>query len=106
MIPLYCIKELGICTGWGNPCGSRVWVHWGTGPGWLSSALAPPKAGDLRNELDRYLIADVEDAPDVLAWWHERRGSFPHLSRMALDYLTIPGMFYSSSRYYMTLTRS
>jgi len=27
---------LGICMGWGNPCGSRVRVHQGTGPGWLS----------------------------------------------------------------------
>jgi hypothetical protein len=28
---------------------------------------------------------------DVLLWWFEHRDSFPGLSRMALDYLTIPG---------------
>ena len=30
---------------------------------------------------------------DGLKWWHERHATYPHLSRMALDYLTIPGMF-------------
>ena len=26
-------------------------------------------------------------------WWYERRGAFPRLSRMARDYLSIPGEF-------------
>lgn len=26
-------------------------------------------------------------------WWTERKGAFPLLSRMALDYLVIPGEF-------------
>jgi hypothetical protein len=56
-------------------------------------SLAPPKASDLRDELDRYLSTDPEDIENVLAWWHERRSSYPQLSRMALDYLTIPGKF-------------
>jgi hAT family C-terminal dimerisation region len=30
---------------------------------------------------------------DALQWWHQRRDMFPCLSRMALDYLTIPGVF-------------
>ena len=59
-------------------------------------ALAPPKPTDLGNELDRYLNADVEHVIDALAWWHERHASYPHLSRMALDYLTIPGELYVS----------
>jgi hypothetical protein len=53
-------------------------------------AFAAPKPADLRGELDRYLTADVEQAPDVLAWWHERRNTYPRLSRMAIDYLSIP----------------
>ena len=57
-------------------------------------ALAPPKSTDLRDELQRYLSTDVESVPDAIAWWHERRTTYPHLSRMALDYLTIPGEFF------------
>jgi len=53
-------------------------------------ALAAPKPSDLRGELERYLSADPEYAPDVLAWWHERRSTYPRLSRMAMDYLSIP----------------
>ena len=55
-------------------------------------SLAPPKAADLCDELNRYLSTDPEAVEDVLAWWYARRGLFPRLSRMALDYLSIPGM--------------
>lgn len=44
-----------------------------------------------RDELDRYLLAEVEDVKDGLMWWFERRSTFPRLSRMARDYLSIPG---------------
>jgi hypothetical protein len=54
-------------------------------------ALAAPKASDLRSEIDRYLSTDVEDVRDAVMWWTERKSMFPILSRMALDYLTIPG---------------
>ena len=54
-------------------------------------ALAAPKASDLRGEIDRYLSTDVEDVRDALMWWSLRKSMFPMLSRMALDYLTIPG---------------
>lgn len=57
-------------------------------------ALAPPKSTDLRDELERYLTSDIENVRDALSWWHERRTTYPHLSRMALDYLTIPGEFF------------
>ncbi|GLB44048.1 hypothetical protein LshimejAT787_1502320 [Lyophyllum shimeji] len=53
-------------------------------------ALAPPAQADLRDELDRYLSTDVEKTDDVILWWVERRAMYPRLSRMALDYLTIP----------------
>jgi hypothetical protein len=54
-------------------------------------ALVAPKATDLHNELVRYLSMDPEQVEDVLLWWHEQKAMYPHLSRMALDYLTIPG---------------
>jgi hypothetical protein len=56
-------------------------------------ALAAPKRSELRNELDSYLLADAEHTSDVLGWWHERRTTYPRLSRMAMDYLTIPGTY-------------
>jgi len=42
------------------------------------------------DKLKRYLAVDPEDMKDGLKWWHERRGMFPQLSRMACDYLSIP----------------
>ncbi|OBZ79481.1 putative AC9 transposase [Grifola frondosa] len=53
-------------------------------------ALSAPKPSERRSELDIYLATDPEHVADALAWWHERRGTYPHLSRMALDYLSIP----------------
>lgn len=46
-----------------------------------------------QDELDRYLSAEVEDVKDGLMWWFERRNTFPRLSRMACNYLSIPGKF-------------
>ena len=43
------------------------------------------------DELQRYLSVDPEDVKDGLMWWHERRATFPQLSHMACDYLSIPG---------------
>lgn len=57
-------------------------------------ALAPPKPSDLGSELDRYLSTDVEHVTDAIGWWHERHHIYPTLSRMALDYLTIPGKYF------------
>ena len=54
-------------------------------------ALAPLKLTDLGSELTHYLATEVEHIADPITWWHECFGSYPHLSRMALDYLTISG---------------
>ena len=45
----------------------------------------------LANEITRYLSAPTEATLDPLVWWMERKGIYPRLSRMALDYLSIPG---------------
>jgi hypothetical protein len=55
-------------------------------------ALIAPKLTNLLDELDHYLAADPEYAENVLRWWYERRAMYLHLSRMARDYLSIPGM--------------
>ena len=57
-------------------------------------ALAPPKAANLGSEIDRYLSSGIEHVTDPLAWWHAQRGTYPQLSRMALNYLSIPGKFF------------
>jgi hypothetical protein len=56
-------------------------------------ALAPNPATSI-NKLDAYLTTDIENVTDVIAWWHGHRKTYPRLSRMALDYLTIPGKFF------------
>lgn len=43
------------------------------------------------DKLDRYLASAPEPTKDTLTWWTERRAMYPTLSRMALDYLLIPG---------------
>ena len=53
-------------------------------------AFIPPEAADLHSEIDRYLVDDVEQADDPVKWWHDHRAVYPVLSRMALDFLTIP----------------
>ena len=54
-------------------------------------ALTVPHAVELRDELAQYLSTDPEQVKDVLLWWNERKSMYPRLSRMALDYLSIPG---------------
>ena len=51
---------------------------------------AAPKPAELRGELDRFLSSDPEYVPNVLVWWHDQHNAYPRLSRMAVDYLSIP----------------
>jgi hypothetical protein len=46
------------------------------------------------DEIFRYLAEDVISIKpqDMLAWWASKKAVYPCLSRMALDYLSIPGM--------------
>ena len=46
------------------------------------------------DELDHYLSSGhIKGVDDPIKWWHDNQGSYPHLSRMARDYLTIPGQY-------------
>jgi hAT family C-terminal dimerisation region len=46
------------------------------------------------DELDRYLSSRrIKKVDDPIGWWHENQESYPRLSRMAKDYLTIPGQY-------------
>ena len=54
-----------------------------------------PEATVPQDELDTYLSTPWElDVKDGLRLWHERKHLYPHLYRMALDYLLIPGYFF------------
>jgi len=46
------------------------------------------------NKLDRYLSTDTEAVDDPLLWWAEHHLMYPSLLRMALDYLSIPGILF------------
>jgi predicted oxidoreductase len=65
------------------PCSSNIFDN--------LPALSAPRIKELCDDLDRYLGTDPEHVVDVLMWWTERKSMYPHLSRMALDYLSIPG---------------
>lgn len=48
----------------------------------------------LSTELEDYLRQKTEKTKDPILWWIERRSMFPRLSRMGIDYLSIPGTLY------------
>lgn len=56
------------------------------------AALIAPAQAELRDELECYLSTDPEHVTDVIEWWYKKRSVYPRLHRMALNYLTIPGM--------------
>ena len=62
----------------------------------LEKGSTPEGNEDIRDELDKYLAQPLEGTGDPLQWWTERAPLFPRLSRMARDYLSIPGMFSST----------
>ena len=50
---------------------------------------------EFADELERYLSSGrIKGVTDPIKWWHENQGSYPRLSRMAKDFLTIPGKDY------------
>jgi hypothetical protein len=53
-------------------------------------SLSAPQLSQ-RSELEKYLNLDTEAVEDPLVWWFEHKHVYPRLSRMALDYLSIPG---------------
>jgi hAT family protein len=57
-----------------------------------SSSSSSSDEEEFADELDRYLSSGrIKKVEDPIKWWHENQDSYPRLSRMAKDYLTIPG---------------
>ena len=51
----------------------------------------------LTDEFDDFISRPPETkkaCPDPMRWWYENREQYPHFSRMALDYLSIPSIYY------------
>jgi hypothetical protein len=57
-------------------------------------SLNKPQAAVLQSEIEKYLSTEPVVVTDPLLWWVEQKHVYPRLSRMARDYLSIPGMFY------------
>ena len=55
--------------------------------------LAKPILSRLWDKLTVNLSSDPEYVDNVLGWWYKKQSMYPHLSCMALDYLTIPSMY-------------
>jgi hAT family C-terminal dimerisation region len=56
-------------------------------------SFAPRRSRALFDEVQLYLSTATEDIKiDPIRWWHVHKKTYPRLYRMALDYLTIPGM--------------
>ena len=63
-----------------------------TKPNMFDTLLKPSTSSKgICDEVDRYLATDTEKVANPLLWWWERHSMYPCLSRMALDYLSIPG---------------
>jgi len=42
------------------------------------------------DEITLYLSVELVNVVDAIGWWREKQNTYPRLSQMALDYLTIP----------------
>jgi hypothetical protein len=63
----------------------------------LACSSSAPLNEELRSELAEYLSTGPENVKDPLLWWVEMRAVYPRLSRMARNYLSIPGTFFTHS---------
>jgi hypothetical protein len=43
------------------------------------------------SELDDYFRSPIENVANPLKWWFDKRRTYPNLSRMARDFLSVPG---------------
>lgn len=56
-------------------------------------SISISKSTTISDKLRWYLAAPPEEADNPFAWWIKNRHQYPHLSRIALTYLSIPGEF-------------
>ena len=54
-------------------------------------SVSAPVTSRLKDELELYLECPVENVKNTFEWWVKNCTVYLRLSRMALDYLSIPG---------------
>jgi hAT family C-terminal dimerisation region len=55
--------------------------------------LEEPETTEIQDELEAFLGSGRDlKIKNGLRWWYEHAHLYPYLSRMAIDYLSIPGM--------------
>ena len=55
-----------------------------------AASSSPSNASELASYLDCDTINQLDDTFDLLKWWHEHKLTYPVLSIMAKDILTVP----------------
>ena len=56
-------------------------------------SFTPLSSTPVIDELQLYLSTDPENVQDAIQWWYEKWKTFSCLYRMALNYLSIPGVY-------------
>ncbi|CAO2201317.1 unnamed protein product [Urochloa humidicola] len=69
------------------------------------ASLAPPAGTELTAYLDSDTVTQYDDDFCVLSWWHEHKRSYPVLSILAKDVLTVPVSTISSESAFSTTGR-
>jgi hAT family C-terminal dimerisation region len=54
-------------------------------------SVGPNIAQSPSHELDEYLHRPIENIKEPMKWWVQHSEVYPNLSRMAMDFLSIPG---------------
>lgn len=54
--------------------------------------FAPLRKTVLVNEIQLYLTTECENVKNPIRWWYEKWKTYPCLYRMALDFMSIPGL--------------
>jgi len=85
----YVVLDVPFISSTKNPTNCRTLIiH----PPTTFSTVSTAEKTTFLDELARFLASLTESTRDPLRWWVERWAIYPCLSRMALDYLSVPGM--------------
>ena len=82
-------------------------VSLGTSNSTLASKIFKIRKFSHDEEIEQYFkepVLEVDKTTDVLQWWKGASKKYPNLSRIARDYLAIPGPSASSERLFSTAT--
>lgn len=67
----------------------------------LLASIQSVAVEDELGQLALYLSTDHKNITDPVRWWYEKCKTYPWLSHMATNYLSIPGALRMHSKYYL-----